>query len=201
SDVGSLPLVVGGQLSLRSRTVSTRDPPQSATIHAGALALLRVRPASSRKVRAIAFCWSNSARRRPISSGERRAILEKSSFQSGLLLQRRGDCTVVRGWLVAAKRSRAKSSVARCEAGSFGRPAGLPRGKSENNRRGTPTYSTISLAQPSTTVAMPALSKARAARLALWWQTGQFGNSSAASTPSALQRVTSSGQSTSRVTR
>ena len=59
----------------------------------------------------------------------------------------------------------------------------------------------MSLAQPITTVGMPAASSARAARLMLWWQTGQLAARMAASTPSALQRATTSGQSTSSVTR
>ena len=42
-------------------------------------------------------------------------------------------------------------------ARSWGLPAALPSGKSEKRKRGTPTCSTMSLAQPMTTVAMPAV--------------------------------------------
>ena len=150
---------------------------------------------------ATCFCLSKSARRRAISSGDMRAMFWKSSFQSGLALQASGDCTVVRAAGADSSTSRARASVAACDSASFGRPAGLPSGKSENSRRGTPTCSTMSLAQPITTVAMPAASSARAASAMLWWQTGQLAARMAASTPSSLQRATTSGQSTSSVTR
>ena len=61
---------------------------------------------------AISFCRSNSARRRAISSGDKRAIFEKSSFQSGLSLQRSGDCTVVRG---AGAVSSTRNASSKCE--------------------------------------------------------------------------------------
>ncbi len=59
----------------------------------------------------------------------------------------------------------------------------------------------MSLAQPITTVAMPAASSSRAASARLWWHTGQLGTSSAASTASARQRATISGASVYSVMR
>src|SRR5438477_8800487 len=113
----------------------------------------------SRTVLAISFCRSNSARRRALSSGDKRAMFEKSSFQSGWSLQRNGDCTVVRGPGAVSRNRNASSSVKACEFGSFGRPAGLPSGKSLNKNRGTPTYSTMSLAHPMMIVGMPLASR------------------------------------------
>src|SRR5579862_524086 len=112
-----------------------------------------------RTVLAMSFWRSNSARRRAISSAESSAILEKSSFQSGLSLQRSGDCTVVRGAGAASRTRSARSSVSACDAGSCGRPQGLPSGKSLKRKRGTPAYSTMSLAHPMTTVGMPLASR------------------------------------------
>jgi hypothetical protein len=59
----------------------------------------------------------------------------------------------------------------------------------------------MSLAQPRSTVAMPADSSARAVSDKVWWHTGQLGTSSAASTPSSRQRCSTSGMSTSIVWR
>ena len=42
---------------------------------------------------------------------------------------------------------------------SNGRPPALPSGKSENRKRGTPQCSTMSLAQPMTTVGIPCASR------------------------------------------
>ena len=64
-------------------------------------------------------------------------------------------------WLAADSRRSASSSVASCEAPSRGLPAALPRGKSENSRRGTPTCSTMSRAHPRITVDTPTASSAR----------------------------------------
>jgi hypothetical protein len=57
---------------------------------------------------------------------------------------------------------------------SRGRPDPLPSGKSENRKRGTPIYSTMSLAQPIMTwryCSPPALAQRR---LTLWWQMGSW---------------------------
>jgi len=121
-------------------------------------------------------------------------------FPIGLALHFNGDCTVVRGAGAASRTLRARSSVKACDAGSFGRPAPLPSGKSENRNRGTPTNSTISFAHPMTMVEMRLLQHARGQADALVAD-GQLGTRIAASTPSALQRATISGQSVSSVTR
>ena len=89
----------------------------------------------------------------------------------------------------------------RCVSGSCGLPQELPSGKSLNRKRGTPAHSTMSLAAPMTTVGMPFRSRYRATRLTVWWQTGQVGTSSAASTWSCRQRARISGASVSSVTR
>jgi hypothetical protein len=62
----------------------------------------------------------------------------------------------------------ASSSVSRCDATSNGRPPELPSGKSLNSNRGTPQYSTMSLAEPMITVEMPCASRCRATRLTVW---------------------------------
>ena len=95
----------------------------------------------------------------------------------------------------------AKSSVAACDAGSCGRPAALPSGRSEKTNRGTPTCSTMSLAQPSTTVAMPCSSSARAARLTAGGRRDSWRPGWRRPRRPSWQRATSSGQSTSRVVR
>jgi hypothetical protein len=95
----------------------------------------------------------------------------------------------------------ASCRVKACDCRSFGRPAALPSGKSLNRKRGTPQYSTMSFAHPMIRVAMPFSSRCRAARLTVWWHTGQLATRMAASTPSARQRARSSGQSLSRVVR
>jgi len=59
----------------------------------------------------------------------------------------------------------------------------------------------MSLAHPITTVEMPLASRCRATRLMVWWHTGQFGTSTAASTPFLRQRARISGASVSMVTR
>ena len=119
----------------------------------------------SRLALAIRLDSSNSARRRAISAALIRSTLEISSFQLGSPLQRSGFCTVVFGTIAVSSTCIAKLSVACWLALSDGRPAGLPNGKSLNRKRGTPTYSTISFAHPSTTVGMPASSNRRADRL------------------------------------
>ena len=58
--------------------------------------------------------------------------------------------------------------VRACDATSLGLPAALPSGKSLNRKRGTPTRSTMSLAQPMTTVGIPFASRWRATRLTVW---------------------------------
>jgi len=87
----------------------------------------------------------------------------------GFSLQRNGDCTVVRAAGARSRRRNANSTVKAWDYGSVGRPAALPSGKSLNRKRGTPQYSTMSLAHPITTVAMPFSSKCRAARLTGFW--------------------------------
>ena len=111
------------------------------------------------------------------------SMFGKSSFQAGLVApaQRRLHRRA-RAGAVSSTRS-ASSSVKACDCGSFGRPAGLPSGKSVNRKRGTPTYSTMSLAQPMTTVGMPFCFEVRAARLTVWWQTGQVGDEHARRRP------------------
>ena len=84
---------------------------------------------------------------------------------------------------------------------SFGRPAALPSGKSENSKRGTPTYSTMSLAQPMTTVAMPLASSARREADALVADRAIGHQHHRIDADPAWQRATISGQSTSSVTR
>ncbi|MAG97937.1 MAG: hypothetical protein CMM08_14760 [Rhodospirillaceae bacterium] len=97
----------------------------------------------------------SSSRTRSNSSCDRFSTLKKSSFQPGSSLQRSGNCTVVRGAGALSSRRSTSSSAAACEVGSSGRPAGQPSGKSQNRKRGTPQYSTMSLAQPMTMVGMP----------------------------------------------
>jgi hypothetical protein len=82
-----------------------------------------------------------------------------------------------------------------------GLPHGLPRGKSLNRKRATPHCSTMSRAEPTTTVAMPFSSKCLETRLTVWWQTGHNGTSSATSTASSRQRRRISGASCSAVRR
>ena len=55
----------------------------------------------------------------------------------------------------------------------------------EQEARRPAACSTMSLAQPITTVGMPNASRWRATRLQVWWQTGQFGTRIAASAPSS----------------
>jgi hypothetical protein len=59
----------------------------------------------------------------------------------------------------------------------------------------------MSFAQPMTTLAMPLASSRRATSASVWWQTGQLATRIAASAPSAAQRATISGASTSSVVR
>ena len=59
----------------------------------------------------------------------------------------------------------------------------------------------MSLAHPITTLGMPLCSSSRAIKAVVWWHTGQLGTRIAASAPSARQRATISGPSTSSVVR
>ena len=61
--------------------------------------------------------------------------------------------------------------------------------ESLNRNRATAACSTISLAQPISTVGMPFASIWRATRLEVWWQTGQFGTTMTASTVSSRTRA------------
>ncbi len=130
-----------------------------------------------------------------------RAMFWKSSFQSGLGAPASGDLHGgARGRRASPARRSASSSVCACEAASFGRPAAIAEREvgeqaaaARRHARRCPWRS------PSPRSAMPASSRARAARLMLWWQTGQLATRIAASTPSAWQRATTSGQSTSSV--
>jgi hypothetical protein len=75
-------------------------------------------------------------------------------------------------------------------------PQGLPSGKSENMNRATPHCSTISRAQPNTTVGRPWASKWRETRLTVWWQTGQTAASRTTSTSSSRHHCAICGAST-----
>ena len=77
---------------------------------------------------------------------------------------------------------------AACEAISCGLPAELPSGKSENRKRGTAACSTMSL-RASHHHGRDAVGFEMARDQAtIWWQTGQFGTSTATSTSSAGRR-------------
>jgi hypothetical protein len=143
--------------------------------------------AALRLLLAMVFCSSNACRRCSSSSWESVSRLQKSRFQDGSSLQRKPDCTVVRAAGADSRTRNASSNVSRCDSLSNGFPAALPRGKSLNKKRGTPQCSTISRAQPITTVAMPCASRRRAARLTVWWHTGQLATRTAASTSSSWQ--------------
>ena len=112
-------------------------------------------------------------------------ILHRGARREGALKQR--ECEAERlSWL----------------ARSWGRPAALPSGKSEKRKRGTPTYSTMSFAQPMTTVAMPAVSeRARGEAHALMADRAIGDEQCGIDAVGARQRETSSGQSVSSVTR
>ena len=111
----------------------------------------------SRSRRSFAICLlrSNSARRLAISSSDICSILLKSNFQLASSLQRSGDCTVVRGPIADSRTFNASSIVKACDLTSLGFPAAFPSGKSLKRKRGAPTCSTMSLAQPMITVGMP----------------------------------------------
>ena len=100
-------------------------------------------------------------------------------------LHRRPSAAATASWCAARAptpaRAMPSSSVCSCDASSCGLPALLPSGKSLNRKRGTAACSTMSLAQPISTVGMPLASRWRATRLHVWWQTGQFGTRIAAS--------------------
>src|SRR5207237_747424 len=126
---------------------------------------------ASRLALATALISSNSRRRSAICWGVIRSRFEKSSFHAASSRQRSGDCTVVRAAGADSSTRNASSSVSACDSTSKGRPALLPSGKSLKRKRGTPQYSTMSLAQPMTTVGRPLASRWRATRLTVWWQT------------------------------
>jgi hypothetical protein len=63
-----------------------------------------------------------------------------------------------------------------------------------NTKRGTPHCSTISRAEPTMTVGSPFISRCRATRPTVWWQTGQSGKRSATSTASARQSSRMAGE-------
>ena len=156
---------------------------------------------ATRLPRAISFCWSNSraAARQLFRAHLRDVVVVELPGRVLAPAQRRLHRGARAGG--ASSRRSASSSVSACESTSCGLPAELPSGKSLNRKRGTAACSTMSLAQPITTVGMPFASRWRATSAVVWWQTGQFGTSTATSTLSARQRARISGASVSMVTR
>ena len=71
-------------------------------------------------------------------------------------------------WVAFSKSDNACSSVMSWDVLSLGLPAELPNGKSLNKKRGTPHHSTMSLAQPITTVGTPLASRCLAVKLTVW---------------------------------
>src|SRR4030095_837325 len=139
----------------------------------------------SRLAFATAFTTSNSLRRSAISSGESLPASRYFCFQAGSFVPVSGAATVAGA---AGAPSSSRSASWRVRAGdstSKGRPAELPSGKSLHTKRGTPQWPTMSRAQPLITVETPLVSRCRAARLTVWWQTGQLGTRSTASAPSS----------------
>ena len=118
----------------------------------------------------------------------------KASRHSSLP-QRNGVWIVVRGIQARSSRSRAIPTIERCIPASQGLPQGFPSGKSVKTKRATPHSSTMSRAEPITTVGMPFSSRCRATRLTVWWQTGQRAERRTASTPSSRHHFKSCGAS------
>ena len=111
-------------------------------------------------------------------------MLKNSSFHFESLAHCWADPNVVLGSVAVSRVSKANERVSCWDVGSWGLPAELPKGKSLKTKRGTPQCSTMSLAEPMMTVAMPFASRWRAAKLTDWWQTGQFATKIARSTSS-----------------
>jgi hypothetical protein len=118
------------------------------------------------------------------------------SFQVVSALHSYGGTTVVPGAVALANRSSPIPTMCRCISTLNGLPQGLPSGKSENMNRATPHCSTISRAQPNTTVGRPWASKWRETRLTVWWQTGQTAASRTTSTSSSRHHCAICGAST-----